>query len=148
MEVCKERRGERLRRVEEVVIDDGLLTYLEHQCHNLPKDIRDFSALRMPGSRVFLVDGVGAIIKGPLLLENMPDMHCVFWDRILAGRETMCYNVARQIAADEGRPGVWTAIPLEYRQALAFARRIGFHLMTFTTRRSLAVLTLLFTSCK
>lgn len=96
------------------------------------------------GVRIFLVDRVGILIQGPTRWEGLPDVHIIFWDKVLRGREEMCARMARLGAREAGVPGVWTAIPQSARATLAFARRVGFEL-SHVTEDQVAVMFMLFT---
>lgn len=123
---CPERRGLIRREVREVEPSKYLEAYLADHLADIPTPVKDLRRLYQPDTRIILVDEVGVLIKGNLLYNGMPDVHVGFWDRVLAGREEMCYTVAEAMADDAGSPGVWTAIPESARATLAFARRVGF----------------------
>lgn len=129
---CPERRGLVGRTVTEVEPTLKLEEYLVANFgHVVPfgKLERIYDAR----SRVFLVDDVGAMFKGPLEFDGLPEVHIAFWDRVLVGREEMCYDVARIVAEDDGALGVWTAIPKDSRATLAFAKRVGFEVVREAT---------------
>lgn len=123
---CNERRGDKLRRVQEVIPSEPLIGYLRRELEDTPAALEGIERLLIPGARVFLVDTVGAIFVGTQYINGMPDMHVAFWDKVLNGREHMCRNMAKMIAYDARSAGVWTAIPRESRATLAFAQRVGF----------------------
>jgi hypothetical protein len=106
----------------------------------IPSPLKDVRRIFSEGTRIFLVGDVGVLIKGALELEGMPDVHVGFWDRILAGREEMCYTVAAMVARDARVKGVWTAIPKASRATLAFAKRVGFKTTRETSDTELLVL--------
>jgi hypothetical protein len=140
--LCPERRGPVIREVRETEPTFELEIYLRTKLKPVPGPLKDYVMIYDPMSRVFLVDDVGVLIKGPLDYEGLPDVHVGFWDRILAGREQMCYSVAEVVAADAGAPGVFTAIPKDSRATLAFAKRTGFQEICETP--TVVVLTLRF----
>ena len=124
--VCDERRGTRLRRVKEVEPSQPVEEWLRKM---MPKDalpMKDPGMIFNPKVRTLLVDSVGAIVQGPLDYEGMPDVHVVFWDLVLVGREAMCRSIAKRFIEDAGSYGVFTAIPRTSRATLAFAKRVGF----------------------
>ena len=137
---CQERRGLFLREVIETHWSRKLQSYLEYRLAGLPEIVQNLTLVQHPDSRIFLVDDVGFLLKGPLWYLDMPDVHCVFWDRVLRGRESMCRDMCK-LVSDKG--GVWTASPVGSRIALEFARRIGFRATEF--RQEVVVLTMLFT---
>lgn len=126
---CKERRGTFERNVFEVEPSKPLREYLRLKLAPIPSPVKDLSKLTEPGVRTILVDNVGVIIQGTTLLYGVPDVHIGFWDRILVGREQMCYHVGLMLARDAGVDALWTAIPMEARATLAFARRVGFKII-------------------
>jgi hypothetical protein len=140
---CEERRGTRIRRVEEVRPSIELEEYLRHR---LPRDrspIKNLEMIWSVGVRIFLVDDIGVMLKGPLEYIGLPDVHIAFWDKILNGREAMCRSMAQKIAEESHARGVFTAISKTGRATIAFARRVGFRI-SHTGETSL-VLTMLFT---
>lgn len=137
---CPERRGVAIRRVVEV---QPTFILEEHLRRLMPPDaqpMKDPGMIFNPRVRTLLVDSVGAIFKGPLDFEGMPDVHVVFWDKILVGRETMCRSIAQEFIEDASSRGVFTAIPKQSRATLAFAKRVGFK--TVRESESLELLTL------
>jgi len=141
--VCPERRGTRTRRVTEVKPSFEIEDYLAKRVPLGFSPMKNLSMIWSHGVRVFLVDDVGVMFKGPLEYEGLPDVHVVFWDRVLVGREAMCRHVAQQVAAVAATRGVCTAMPVEARAVLAFAKRIGFQ--EVYRGNSIVMLTLLFT---
>lgn len=105
--------------------------------------IKDLSHIYSQGARTFLVDDVGVMLKGVIDYKGLCDVHIGFWDRILNGRESMCREMAIEVAESAGVPGVWTAIPISSRATLAFAKRIGF--VEHRHSDSVSILTLLIT---
>jgi hypothetical protein len=132
-----------LREVREVHPSRYLEAHLSSRLATIPTPFRDLSLIYSPDVRIFLVDDVGLLAKGPLWFNQMPDVHVGFWDRILAGREAMCRELAQIVAQDAGAQGVWTAIPKEARATLAFAKRTGFR--AFLETPQAVALSLLFT---
>src|SRR3954471_18138444 len=109
---CLERRGKVQRLVEEVTPDPQVIWDLMVKLSPLSSPMKDLRMLQDPRVRLLLVDDVGVLIQGPLKdYRGWPDVHIGFWDRILVGREEMCYIVGRQLAADAHVPGLWTAVP-------------------------------------
>ena len=141
--VCPERRGTRIRRVVEVEASIELEYYLRRKLPANHSPFKDVSTIWSDGVRVFLVDGVGMMMKGPFDYEGLPDAHIAFWDKVLVGREAMARSMAAKIAEGAGSKGVFTAMPKESRATLAFAKRIGFDIIRETDQ--VFVLTLLFT---
>lgn len=108
--------------------------------------MKDIAHIYSPGARLFLVDDVGLMLKGCFQSGGLYDVHIGFWDLVLRGRELMCRAMARRVAEDAGARGVWTAIPIEARATLAFAKRVGFIEQSQSSQSgSVSVLTLLVT---
>lgn len=124
--VCDERRGTKIRRVEEVEPSDTLERYLRYRLPDGKSPLKTLDLIWSKSVRIFLVDNVGMMMKGPFDWNGLPDVHVVFWDRILNGREIMCRSMARRIADDAGAKGVFTATPKDALTVIAFAKRIGF----------------------
>jgi len=141
--VCPEKRGQRIRRVTEVKPSFDIEDYLAKHVPAEVSPMKNLSSIWSYGVRIFLVDDVGVMFKGPLEYQGLPDVHVVFWDRILRGRESMCRHVAQQVAEEAEVRGVCTAMPQEALAVLAFAKRIGFQ--EVYRGRSIVMLTLLFT---
>lgn len=148
---CWERRNLVVRKITEVPVNKQLETYLSAKLASLPRKfwpVQDFSYLYDLAARTFLVDNVGLLLKGPISHDGLPDVHVCFWDKILRGRESLCWYVASQVAKEAQSPGVWTAIPRDARTVLAFARRVGFRVTSVNEDLDLVGLSLLFTPCK
>lgn len=141
--ICEERRGTVIRQVKEVPGCEAVEWYLKHHMPAQNSPLKEVDMIYDPLARTFLVDRVGAMFKGVLDYEGLPDVHVVFWDKILWGREQLCRAVARRVASEDGAPGVCTAMPLTSRITLAFAKRIGFKVVYEGS--SIVMLTLLFT---
>lgn len=142
--LCCERHGPKWRHVIEVEPSLAVEQYLRSKLPDTSKSpIKDVTHIYSYGSRLFLVDDVGMMLKGTTDYEGMPDVHVGFWDLALRGREDMCRKMALKIAEEGDTRGVWTAIPLESRATLAFAKRAGF--VEQSRHHSIAVLTLLIT---
>lgn len=145
MFACHERRGSVMRRVVEVepsaLVEKYLSDRLPQKANQSP--IKDLSHIYSRGARTFLVDDVGVMLKGIVNYSGMCDVHIGFWDCILNGRESMCRDMAAEVAEAAGLPGVWTAIPLSARATLAFAKRVGF--VEQGQSDSVSILTLLIT---
>lgn len=128
--LCQEKRaGLVLRLVQEVEPSEAIAFYLRSSVEGLKMTSRPFmdeKALLRRGTRIFLVDNVGALIVGVSFRNHMPDVHIVFWDKVLRGREDLCRVMAALVADQLAVAGVWTAIPEIARATLAFADRIGF----------------------
>jgi len=125
--VCKERRGTFHREVREVSPSKFLEAYLSMNLGEAISPIKDLKRIYSPNVRVMLVDDIGVLMQGPLTdVRGWPDVHVAFWDRVLVGREEMCYTLAEIVAQDARVGGVWTAIPKEARATIAFAKRVGF----------------------
>ena len=138
---CPERRGLVGRTVREIEPTEQLEAYLQDRFAGVVS-FGKLTRIYDKASRVFLVDDVGVLFKGPLEIDGLPDVHIAFWDRILVGREEMCYDVARIVAEDASAPGVWTAMPKTAKATLAFAKRVGFTVVNETS--TLYVLVCLF----
>lgn len=125
--ICRERRGTAYRTVREVTATREVVWHLMEKLDPLTAPSKDLRLLDDPRIRILLIDDVGVIIQGPLLSwRGWPDVHIGFWDKILVGREEMCYVVGSILAEDAKVDGLWTAIPKEARATLAFAKRVGF----------------------
>ena len=125
--LCEGRRGTKVRHVREVKASLLLEKYLQSKLL-VPEEspMKSLSHIYSSGTRLFLVDDVGLIVKGVIKYEHMPDVHVAFWDKIMVGREYMCHSMAQLLAKDAEARGVWTAIPSSSRATLAFAKRVGF----------------------
>lgn len=119
---CQEKHGLRLRRVSEVAGTRAVHSYLTAQAFGLEDQA---SKCR----RIFLVDDVGVIFQGPLSWRGNPDVHVMFWDKVLRGREDLARVMAIEIATQAGARGVFTAIPKSGRATIAFAQRVGFKIL-------------------
>lgn len=124
---CSERRGLYIRVVKEVQPTAQVIWDLMVKLSPISSPVKDLRMLQDPRVRILLVDEVGVLIKGPLTnYKGWPDVHIGFWDKILVGREEMCYIVGQRLAADAHANGLWTAIPKSARTTIAFAKRVGF----------------------
>lgn len=141
--VCEERRGTRIRKVAEVQATFQLELYLQERLPKVRSPIKDLGMIWSRGARMFLVDDVGLLFKGVLDFNGLPDVHVVFWDKIMRGRETMCRSVAQMVAEDAGAGGVFTLMPADARVVRAFAKRVGFEQVT--EGRGVVVMMMLFT---
>lgn len=141
--VCEERRGTRVRLVIEVFPSLSLEQYLFDRIPQRASPLKDIELIWSDTVRLFLVDDVGVLMKGPLEFQGMPDVHVVFWDKVLVGRESMCRSVAQRVAEDCGAKGVFTATPLDARTVIAFAKRMGFQQVS--EANGVVVLSMLFT---
>lgn len=140
--VCDERRGTRVRRVKEVTPSEAIEEWLRKMMPQDALPMKDPGMIFNPRVRTLLVDSVGALFKGPLDYEGLPDVHVVFWDKVLVGRELMCRSIAHRFSEDAGSRGVFTAIPKQSRATIAFARRVGFKTARESENIELLTLTL------
>lgn len=124
--VCEERRGTHIRRVQEVEPSVQVEKYLRARLPEKHSPLKDVGMIWSRGARLFLVDHVGLMFKGTIDWNGKPDVHVVFWDKVLRGREVMCRSMAQMVAEDAGAPGVFTLMPEDARVVIAFAKRIGF----------------------
>ena len=80
---------------------------------------------RQPERTTWLVDDVGLIIA----VRDKPhraQVHIVFWDRRLRGREVLCRGVADYAIHRWHLAYICTTIPETSRATLEFAKRVGF----------------------
>lgn len=117
--LCVEKHGTHSRIVTEVGHSRAVHSYVVSFAPELKGQVEKFR-------RIFLVDDVGVLAQGPLMMHGFPDVHIHFWDKILRGRESMCLLMLEVVATDAGARGVFTAIPKASRVTLAFAKRLGF----------------------
>lgn len=115
-----------MRTVVETPASVMLERYLEARIPPDAEPMKSLSHIYSYGTRVFLCDDVGMMMKGSLDLNDMCDVHICFWDRILNGREYMANFMAKMVATDAGKRGSWTAIPTDARATIAFCKRCGF----------------------
>lgn len=129
-----------IRKVTEVPPSKELEQYLSSRLQAGKTPLKDVGMIWHNGVRLFQVDTVGMLIQGFVTYNDMIDVHIVFWDRRLRGREPMCRSMAQLVASEGGFAGVWTAIPQDAAATLAFAKRVGFR--QERTVNGIAVLTL------
>jgi hypothetical protein len=78
-----------------------------------------------PAYHFWLVDDVGIICIAPVA-SGKGHAHITFWDGRLRGREGLAREFAKAAMAEHGLHTLITAIPLDSRATLAFAKRVGF----------------------
>lgn len=138
---CFEKKGLVLRKVSLIKPDQSDIAYLFEKLRGLPSmfspiELMDHQPLRHlfdPGIAYLLVDNVGLMSAGSSMIWSdgliLADVHIVFWDRVLRGREELARRSAKWAKNYRMADGVWTVIPASSKTVLAFAKRVGFEVI-------------------
>lgn len=98
---------------------------LHRAMHKPEPPLSTVELYRQPERLSWLVDDVGLIFA----VQDRPtraNVHIVFWDRILRGREVLCRGLSDYIIHKWRLAYICTSIPETSRPTLEFAKRIGF----------------------
>jgi hypothetical protein len=135
---CFEKRGLVMRKVWIIRPDQSDVGWIFERLRGLPSM---FSSIELVSHKqleklfdksitYLLVDDVGMMSVGSSIvsIEGVyhVDVHIVFWDRVLRGREELCRRAAQWAANYRYCGGVWTPIPTSSKTVIAFAKRVGF----------------------
>lgn len=99
---------------------EALRGIIESKGRALPVDLvlQEFSRA---DKLYWIVDDVGLLIA-----NQAGDMHGIYWDKRLRGREHLTKTTMLISMAIFGLDTAWTTMPVSERAALAFAKRLGF----------------------